>query len=92
MTTAILDRRPASTRTAARCEIAADDLVRLFALDRIGATRRRLVCHWYRSDDGTLVCSWEHDLPLHRACQDAPPAPAARAHGDPRHVVTGEQP
>jgi hypothetical protein len=38
------------------------DLARLFALDRLPAVRRQLVCHWRRQADGRLACSWEPDI------------------------------
>jgi hypothetical protein len=41
---------------------AATDLVRLFALDRIPAARRRLACHWQPGPDGRLIAAWEPDI------------------------------
>ena len=40
------------------------NLVRLFALDDLPATRRQLVCHWHRDADGRLACTWEPDIAL----------------------------
>ena len=41
------------------------DFVRLFALDRLRADRRRLVCRWRQDADGRLSCSWEPDIVLY---------------------------
>jgi hypothetical protein len=62
MTAAILDVRPAAPPGIVPPMGAATILVRLFALDRLPAGRRRLVCHWRRDADGRLACIWEPDI------------------------------
>jgi hypothetical protein len=64
MTAAILNVRPAAEPGIVSTEIAVARLVRLFALDRLPAGRRRLVCRWHRDVDGRLACAWEPDIPL----------------------------
>jgi len=63
MNAAILDdvRLPSAPGTAPE-KGATSDLVRLFALDRLPADRRRLVCRWQRGADGRLACVWEPDI------------------------------
>jgi hypothetical protein len=58
----MLDIRPAAEPGVASSSAAANDLARLFALDRLPAVRRQLVCHWRRQADGRLACSWEPDI------------------------------
>jgi hypothetical protein len=64
MTAAILDVRPAAPPGTVPAQVAATDLVRLFALDRLPVRRRRLACHWRRDADGRLACTWERDIAL----------------------------
>jgi hypothetical protein len=53
-------RRGAAPATAVP-QKTTDDLVRLFALDRLPA-HRRLVCHWRRDADGRLIGVCETEL------------------------------
>jgi hypothetical protein len=62
MNAAILDVRPAAPPGIVPPLSAATNLVRLFALDRAPAGRRRLVCHWRRDAAGRLACIWEPDI------------------------------
>jgi hypothetical protein len=61
-------------RAAARPDFGArdtaNDLVTLFALDRLPARRPRLVAHWHRRPDGRLACAWEPDLSAPRRRAD----------------------
>jgi hypothetical protein len=58
MKAAILEIRPAAAPGIVPPKGTTTDLVRLFALDRLPAGRRRLVCHWRRNADGRLACIW----------------------------------
>jgi hypothetical protein len=60
MTTAFLVFRPAAVPATAVSQKATDDLVRLFALDRLPA-HPRLICHWQRTADGRLTGVWESE-------------------------------
>jgi hypothetical protein len=60
----ILDTRPAVGPGTATTYTAPDNLVHVFALDRVPISRRRLLCHWRRQADGCLACSWEPDIVL----------------------------
>jgi len=76
MTAAILDMRPASLPGSVPPNGATNNLVRLFALDRPPAGRRRLVCHWHRDANGRLACIWEPDIgpvPHRRSDESARP-------------------
>lgn len=53
---------PAAEPDVVPTHTATIDLVRLFALDRVPAGRRRLVCRWHREADGRLACIWEPDI------------------------------
>ena len=53
----ITDRGPSTEPGAVQSTAAAIDLVHLFALDRLPAGRRRLVCRWHRVE-GRLGCIW----------------------------------
>ena len=64
MTAAILEIRPAAAPDSVPPKGATTNLVRLFALDRLPAGGRRLVCHWRRDPDGRLACIWEPDIVL----------------------------
>jgi hypothetical protein len=64
MTAAILDIRPAVLPGNVSPDGAAIDLVRRFALDRLPAGRRLLVCRWRREADGRLSCIWEPEIEI----------------------------
>ena len=61
MNTAFLVFRPAAAPAPQVSHKAADDLVRLFALDRL-PVRRQLICHWQRDAAGRLIGVWETEL------------------------------
>jgi hypothetical protein len=58
------DNRPAAAPGVTSANSAVIDLVRLFALDPLPASRRRLVCHWRPQPDGRLGCTWEPEIVL----------------------------
>jgi hypothetical protein len=62
MTAAILAIRPTAPLGIALPKGGTTDLVRLLALERLPASRQRLVCHWHRDADGRLACRWEPDI------------------------------
>ena len=66
MTAAILDFRPAALPGHVPAQSVTKDLVRLFALDRLPAGRRHLLCHWRRDVEGRLAGFWEPDIALVR--------------------------
>jgi hypothetical protein len=59
---AFRDIGPAAEPGIGPTNTAAIDLVRLFALDRVSAGRRRLACRWHREADGRLACIWGPDI------------------------------
>jgi hypothetical protein len=60
MTAAILNVRSAAAPSADSLKDTRE-LVRLFALDRLGVDRLRLVCRWHQDAMGRLACTWEPD-------------------------------
>jgi len=63
MLAAKLNVRPASLPGA----VVPDEttLVIPFAQKPMPASSRRLVCHWHRSGDGRLACTWAPDIAPH---------------------------
>ena len=58
----LFEIRPAAEPGIVSSNPTAHDLARLFALDRLPAARRQLICHWRRQADGRLACRGEPDI------------------------------
>jgi hypothetical protein len=60
MTAAILNVRSAAVPGSVSLRDTRE-VVRLFALDRLGTDRPQLVCRWHLDAMGRLACPWEPD-------------------------------